>query len=246
MATDKVTRRLAAILATDVVGYWSRCPPLALELDRMSLIKQLVISLFVTALFAGSSTTAVAASAEAVAREGRRLMAATSVALSHRMLIETAKTRAAANALGPAQRRDLIAVGKLLADGRGDAALKKFRQLITAMPDKLKRSFDFRSLANAVVIEGGKTSKAALSARLRIVRKIHNERRRIQERLTRAGAKENVAELERTLATWGDDAAMNQLELQEMLNKHAEMLQILSSVMKVWNEAIKSIIANFK
>ena len=66
------------------------------------------------------------------------------------------------------------------------------------------------------------------------------------KRIWNGAGDSEIESLNAYVARLGDDAQMRQLELQDLLQKHTQIIQSISNIMKVFNDAIKGIIANFK
>jgi hypothetical protein len=63
---------------------------------------------------------------------------------------------------------------------------------------------------------------------------------------TKEQAESLLSNLEEKMQTYGDDAQMRQLMLQDMLQKQTQMFTMMTNLLKVWHEAQMAIIRNLK
>jgi hypothetical protein len=63
---------------------------------------------------------------------------------------------------------------------------------------------------------------------------------------TKEQAENLLSNLEEKMATYGDDAQMQQLMLQDMLQKQTQIFNMMTNLLKAWHEAQMAIIRNLK
>ena len=69
---------------------------------------------------------------------------------------------------------------------------------------------------------------------------------RLVEITTKEQAESLLSNLEEKMQTYGDDAQMQQLMLQDMLQKQTQIFNMMTNLLKVWHEAQMAIIRNLK
>ena len=174
--------------------------------------------------------------------------------------LDAAKVEASRIQLTPPQTKKMNKVIRDLRRGKNEAALIKWENLVTDLVFE-GSPIDSFALIHWVIRQSYLEQIDELRFMADSVKYFNSQKNAIRESIRRARAyrgllkklnqptaviDSEIESLNAYVARLGDDAQMRQLELQDLLQKHTQIIQSISNIMKVFNDAIKGIIANFK
>ena len=174
--------------------------------------------------------------------------------------LDAAKVEASRIQLTPPQTKKMNKVIRDLRRGKNEAALIKWENLVTDLVFE-GSPIDPSALIHWVIRQSYLEQIDELRFMADSVKYFNSQKNAIRESIRRARAyrgllkklnqptaviDSEIESLNAYVARLGDDAQMRQLELQDLLQKHTQIIQSISNIMKVFNDAIKGIIANFK
>jgi len=174
--------------------------------------------------------------------------------------LDAAKVEASRIQLTPPQTKKMNKVIRDLRRGKNEAALIKWENLVTDLVFE-GSPIDSFALIHWVIRQSYLEQIDELRFMADSVKYFNSQKNAIRESIRRARAyrgllkklnqptaviDSEIESLNAYVARLGDDAQLRQLELQQALQRQTQIIQSISNIMKIWNDAIKAIISNFK
>jgi hypothetical protein len=151
----------------------------------------------------------------------------------------------AMNKLKSSQRREVMAIGKLVAAGKSSAARDKMQRLVKGMSKDQAKSTDIGALMFAVMRESYVEQMNDLKSNADKVKKFNAMKSKIRARIIGARDASSIKSLEKQLATVGNDAQLANIDLQNSLQKNQQALQMLSNVSKMLHDTTMAVLRKF-
>ena len=174
--------------------------------------------------------------------------------------LDAAQVESSRIQLTPPQTKKMNKVIRDLRRGKNEAALIKWENLVTDLVFE-GSPIDSFALIHWVIRQSYLEQIDELRFMADSVKYFNSQKNAIRESIRRARAyrgllkklnqptaviDSEIESLNAYVARLGDDSSLRQLGLQELLQKHTQIIQAISNMFKTFNDAIKAIISNFK
>ncbi len=174
--------------------------------------------------------------------------------------LDAAKVEASRIQLTPPQTKKMNKVIRDLRRGKNEAALIKWENLVTDLVFE-GSPIDSFALIHWVIRQSYLEQIDELRFMADSVKYFNSQKNAIRESIRRARAyrgllkklnqptaviDSEIESLNAYVARLGDDQSLRQLALQQALQKQTQLVQAISNILKILNDAVKAIISNFK